>query len=109
MIKNVLFIFVFEVEIKRLFFITRNVVTYNKNRFLEIIIENIMIFKKLYIQKKTKAKKNNNKTLIIIINVKNEIFKKDNRYTYILFLYTYILLFIHVHSIFDIHTLVLSN
>ncbi len=73
MIKDVLFIFVFEVEVKRLFFMTRDVVTYRKNRFLEIIIENIMILKKLYTQKKAKAKKNNNEASIVIINVDDEI------------------------------------
>jgi hypothetical protein len=76
MIKDVLFIFVFEIEIKRLFFMTRNVVTYRKNQFFEIIIENIMILKKLYTQKKAKARKNNNEASIVIINVDDEIFEK---------------------------------
>ncbi len=40
---------------------------------------------------------------------KRNIILFDNRYTYTLFLYTYTLLFIHIHSIFDTHTLVLSN
>jgi hypothetical protein len=52
MIKNILSIFVFDVEIERLFSMTRNVVTYRRNRFHEEIIENIMILKKMLCLKK---------------------------------------------------------
>jgi hypothetical protein len=52
MIKNILSIFVFDVEIKRLFSMTKDVVTYRRNRFHENIIENIMIFKKMLSLKK---------------------------------------------------------
>jgi hypothetical protein len=52
MIKNILSIFVFDVEIKRLFSMTKNVITYRRNRFHEDIIENIMIFKKMLNLKK---------------------------------------------------------
>jgi hypothetical protein len=52
MIKNILSILVFDVEIKRLFSMTKNVVTYRRNQFHENIIENIMIFKKMLNLKK---------------------------------------------------------
>jgi hypothetical protein len=52
MIKNILSIFVFDVEVKRLFSMTRNVVMYQRNRFHEDIIENIMIFKNMLNLKK---------------------------------------------------------
>ncbi len=52
MIKNILSIFVFDVEVKRLFSMTKNVITYRRNRFHENIIENIMIFKKMLSLKK---------------------------------------------------------
>jgi hypothetical protein len=46
MIKNILSIFVFDVEVKLLLSMTKDVITYRRNRFHEIIIENIMILKK---------------------------------------------------------------
>jgi hypothetical protein len=52
MIKNILSIFIFDVEVKRLFSMMKNVVTYRRNRFHENIIENIMIFKKMLNLKK---------------------------------------------------------
>jgi hypothetical protein len=52
MIKNILSIFVFDVEVKRLFSMTKDVVTYRRNQFHEDIIENIMIFKKMLNLKK---------------------------------------------------------
>jgi hypothetical protein len=52
MIKNILSIFVFDVEVKRLFSMTKNVIMYRRNRFHENIIENIMIFKKMLSLKK---------------------------------------------------------
>jgi hypothetical protein len=52
MIKNILSIFVFDVEVERLFSMTKNIVTYRRNRFHEDIIENIMIFKKMLSLKK---------------------------------------------------------
>ena len=59
MIKNVLNIFVFNVDIERLFFLIRDVIDYRQNRLHEQIIENIMIFKKnLQIVKKYSQKKN---------------------------------------------------
>jgi hypothetical protein len=52
MIKNILSIFVFDVEVKRFFSMTKNVITYRRNSFHENIIENIMIFKKMLNLKK---------------------------------------------------------
>jgi hypothetical protein len=52
MIKNILSILVFNVEVKRLFFMTKDVITYRRNRFHENIIENIMILKKTLSLKK---------------------------------------------------------
>jgi hypothetical protein len=52
MIKNILSIFVFDVEVKRFFFMTKNVITYRRNHFHENIIENIMILKKTLSLKK---------------------------------------------------------
>jgi hypothetical protein len=52
MIKNILSIFIFDVEIERLFSMTKNVITYRRNRFHEDIIKNIMIFKKMLNLKK---------------------------------------------------------
>jgi hypothetical protein len=52
MIKNILSIFVFDVEIKRLFFMTKDVIIYRRNHFHENIIENIMILKKTLSLKK---------------------------------------------------------
>ena len=48
MIKNVLTISVSNVEIERLFFMTRNVVHYRRFRLIFSIIENVMILKKSY-------------------------------------------------------------
>lgn len=47
MIKNILSISIFEVEIERLFSITRDVVTYRRNRLRDQTIENIMIIKRI--------------------------------------------------------------
>ncbi len=63
MIKNILSISVFDVEVERLFSMTRNVIIYRKNRFHEIIIENIMIFKKILNLKK--ANKDKHVSLIV--------------------------------------------
>jgi hypothetical protein len=52
MIKNILSIFIFDVEVERLFSMTKDVVTYRRNEFHENIIENIMIFKKMLSLKK---------------------------------------------------------
>jgi hypothetical protein len=52
MIKNILSIFVFDVEVERLFSMTKDVVTYRRNRFHKEIIENIMILKKMLCLKK---------------------------------------------------------
>ncbi len=52
MIKDILSIFVFDVEVKRLFFMTKDVIIYRRNRFHENIIENIMILKKTLSLKK---------------------------------------------------------
>lgn len=45
MIKDVLVILIFDVDVERLFFITRNVIIYRRNRFRKHMIENIMIIK----------------------------------------------------------------
>jgi hypothetical protein len=52
MIKNILSIFVFDVEVKRFFSMTKDVIIYHRNRFHENIIENIMILKKTLSLKK---------------------------------------------------------
>jgi hypothetical protein len=52
MIKNILSILVFNVEVERFFSMTKNVITYRRNRFHENIIENIMILKKTLSLKK---------------------------------------------------------
>ncbi len=52
MIKNILSILVFDVEVERFFFMTKDVITYRRNRFHENIIENIMILKKTLSLKK---------------------------------------------------------
>jgi hypothetical protein len=48
----------FNVDIKRLFFIIRNVITYKRNRFHEATIENIMLLKKNYYHINTFAETN---------------------------------------------------
>jgi hypothetical protein len=53
MIKNILSILIFDVEVERLFSMTKDVITYRRNRFHENIIENIMILKKTLSLKKT--------------------------------------------------------
>jgi hypothetical protein len=52
MIKNILSILVFDVEVERFFSMTKNVITYRRNHFHENIIENIMILKKTLSLKK---------------------------------------------------------
>ena len=62
MIKDVLSISVFDVDVERLFFLTRDVIDYRRNRLHKQIIENIMILKKnLQIVKKYSQKKNSSK------------------------------------------------
>jgi hypothetical protein len=46
MTKDVLTISMSNVDVERLFFIVRDVITYRKNRFHEATIENIMLLKK---------------------------------------------------------------
>ena len=46
MIKNVLIIFVIDVEVERLFFITRDVIIYRRNKFRNRIIKRIIIIKR---------------------------------------------------------------
>jgi hypothetical protein len=70
MIKNILSIFVFDVEIKRFFSMTRNVLTYRRNRFHEEIIEKIMIFKKMLCLKK--INKNQHVSLIVFNILMND-------------------------------------
>jgi hypothetical protein len=48
MTKNILSIFVFDVRVKRLFFLTRDVITYRRNKFHESIVKNVMILKKTF-------------------------------------------------------------
>jgi predicted transposase YbfD/YdcC len=66
MIKNILSIFVFDVEVERLFSMTKDVVTYRRNRFHEEIIENIMIFKKMLSLKKINR---NQHVSLIVFNI----------------------------------------
>jgi ABC-type multidrug transport system fused ATPase/permease subunit len=75
MIKNILSIFVFDVEVKRFFSMTKNVVTYRRNRFHKKIIENIMIFKKMLCLKK--INKNQHVSFIVFnILMNDEMSKK---------------------------------
>jgi hypothetical protein len=67
MIKNILSIFVFDVEVKRFFSMTKNVITYRRNHFHKNIIENIMIFKKTLNLKKI----NRNQHVHVSLNVFN--------------------------------------
>lgn len=46
MIKNVLVVSMFDVDVKRLFSMTRDVVIYRRNRFRESIVEHIMLIKR---------------------------------------------------------------
>ena len=48
MTKNVLIIFVFNVEIERIFFMTRDIVHYRRSRLHALIIESVIILKKKY-------------------------------------------------------------
>jgi hypothetical protein len=74
MTKNILTILVFEIEVKRLFFMTRNVINYKKKKLHESTIENIMILKKTWNMQKTNNMKTEiSKTLINILM--NEIFE----------------------------------
>jgi hypothetical protein len=75
MIKNILSILVFDVEVKRFFSMTKNVITYRRNRFHEEIIENIMIFKKMLCLKK--INKNQHVSFIVFnILMNDEMSKK---------------------------------
>ena len=47
MTRNILIISVSDVNVKRLFFITRDVVIYRRNRFRDVTIERIMLIKKI--------------------------------------------------------------
>ena len=48
MIKDILNILVVDVDVKRLFSVTRDVIDYHQNRLKKTTIENIMIVKKNY-------------------------------------------------------------
>jgi hypothetical protein len=48
MTKNILSIFVSDVKVKRLFFLTRDVIIYRRNRFHESTVKSIMILKKTF-------------------------------------------------------------
>jgi translation initiation factor IF-2 len=74
MTKNILKIHVFEIEVKRLFFMTKDVINYKKNELHKSTIENIMILKKTCnMQKMNNMKTEISKTLINILV--NEIFE----------------------------------
>ena len=45
-IKNVLIIFTIDIKIKRLFFITRHVIIYQRNKFRDHIIQRIIMIKR---------------------------------------------------------------
>ncbi len=78
MTKNILFIFVFDVKVKRFFFLTRDVIIYRRNRFHESTIKSIMILKKTFnVNRSRKTKK-------IFLNLTSVFFewwreKKHNR------------------------------
>ncbi len=46
--KNILFISVFDVKVKKLFFLTRDVIFYRQNKFHDSTIKSIMILKKIF-------------------------------------------------------------
>ena len=46
-IKNVLIIFVIDIKVKRLFFITRDVIIYRRNKFRNRIIKRIIMIKRI--------------------------------------------------------------
>jgi hypothetical protein len=48
MTKNIFSISVFDVKVKRLFFLTRDVIIYRRNKFHESTIKSIMILKKTF-------------------------------------------------------------
>jgi hypothetical protein len=57
MTKNILFISVFDVRVKRLFFLTRDVIIYRRNKFHESTIKNVMILKKTFDAKRSRETK----------------------------------------------------
>jgi hypothetical protein len=77
MTKDVLTILVSDVDIKRLFSMTRNVVIFRRNRFYNAIIENIMILKKnCYAVNFVETKRVENDTCIFDQAVNNELSKE---------------------------------
>jgi hypothetical protein len=57
MTKNILSISVFDVRVKRLFSLTRDVITYRRNKFHESTVKNIMILKKTFDAKRSQKTK----------------------------------------------------
>jgi hypothetical protein len=57
MTKNILSIFVFDVRVKRLFSLTRDVITYRRNKFHESTVKSIMILKKTFDAKRSQETK----------------------------------------------------
>lgn len=76
MTKNVLFISVFDVKVERLFFMTRNVITYRRNRFQDSTIENIMIIKRIEYFAKNVINVDT-KLLLVSINVMKQILNDE--------------------------------
>ena len=73
MIKNVFSISMTDVDVKRLFFMTRDVITYRRNRFRRRIIERIMIIKRT----KWFSKNSTFEMLSVFVNIINQIMMKD--------------------------------
>jgi hypothetical protein len=57
MTKNILSISVSDVRVKRLFFLTRDVIIYRRNKFHESTVESIMILKKTFDAKRSQETK----------------------------------------------------
>jgi hypothetical protein len=57
MTKNIFSISVFDVKVKRLFFLTRDVIIYRRNRFHESTIKSVMILKKTFDAKRSRKTK----------------------------------------------------
>ena len=75
MIKDVLSISMIEIDVERLFFMTRDVMHYCRNCFHDFIIENIMIFKKTHqvVNEFSKSFESDNQINKAIMNVEKSI------------------------------------
>jgi hypothetical protein len=67
MTKNILSISVSDVRVKRLFSLTRDVITYRRNKFHESTVESIMILKKTFDAKRSQETKEISLNLISVL------------------------------------------